>query len=182
MDIWSLWWNKTRILSICSRVCTIVWMHHFDSTEMIGEKARWALHKYAECRFDKILKATLPPKKTAAVEPPTSHLANHPSQTSKHAGHCWWSKDELLYDVLQWTPTHGHTSVDRLVKTYICQLWANTRCSLENLPREMAYRDGCRVCVCLCVKEKERERKRKRKRDKREPVLWAWRDDNDDFH
>ena len=25
---------------------------------------------------------------------------------------CWRSKDELINDVLQWTPSHGRTSVD----------------------------------------------------------------------
>ena len=33
--------------------------------------------------------------------------------------HCWRSKDELINDVLLWTPPHGHTSVGRPVKTYI---------------------------------------------------------------
>ena len=26
---------------------------------------------------------------------------------TRHAGHCWGSKDELISDVLQWTPSHG---------------------------------------------------------------------------
>ena len=26
---------------------------------------------------------------------------------TKHAGHCWRSRDELKRDVLLWTPTHG---------------------------------------------------------------------------
>ena len=26
---------------------------------------------------------------------------------SRHAGHCWRSRDELISDVLQWTPSHG---------------------------------------------------------------------------
>ena len=38
---------------------------------------------------------------------------------ARHAGHCWKSKDEFISNILQWTPTHGHTSVDQLVKTYI---------------------------------------------------------------
>ena len=33
-------------------------------------------------------------------------------------GYCWRSEDELKSDVLLWTPTHGHTSVDRQAKTY----------------------------------------------------------------
>ena len=26
---------------------------------------------------------------------------------TRHAGHCWRSRDELIRDVLLWTPTHG---------------------------------------------------------------------------
>ena len=26
---------------------------------------------------------------------------------TRHAGHCWKSRDELIRDVLLWTPTHG---------------------------------------------------------------------------
>ena len=48
---------------------------------------------------------------------------------------------ELISNVLLWTPTHGHTSVDRLAKTYIHQLYADTGCCLEDLLRAMADRD-----------------------------------------
>ena len=50
-----------------------------------------------------------------------------------HARHWWKSKDELISDVLQWTPTHGHTRVERLVKTYINRLNAGTGCCLEDV-------------------------------------------------
>ena len=33
--------------------------------------------------------------------------------------HCWRSKEELISDVLQWTPIHGHTSVSWATRTYI---------------------------------------------------------------
>ena len=38
---------------------------------------------------------------------------------TRHAEHCWWSKDKLISDILQWTFTHRHTSVDQPVRTYI---------------------------------------------------------------
>ena len=31
---------------------------------------------------------------------------------TRHAGHCWRSRDELIRDVLLWTPTHGHAKQD----------------------------------------------------------------------
>ena len=52
---------------------------------------------------------------------------------TRHTGHCKRNKDTLLSDVLQWTPTNGHASVDRTIKTYICQLYAEKGCSLEDL-------------------------------------------------
>ena len=61
---------------------------------------------------------------------------------AENAGHCWWSKDELIGDVPQWTTIDGHTSVGWPTKTYIYQFWVDTGCCLEKLPRVMADRDG----------------------------------------
>ena len=50
------------------------------------------------------------------------------AQKKKHfiqvrwARHCWRSKDELICDLLQWTPTNGHASVGWLAKSSIHQL------------------------------------------------------------
>ena len=32
---------------------------------------------------------------------------------ARNAGHCWRSRDELISDVLLWTPTHGHAKAGR---------------------------------------------------------------------
>ena len=40
---------------------------------------------------------------------------------TRHAGHCWRSKDELISDVLLWIPSHGQTSVGRPTRTYLQQ-------------------------------------------------------------
>ena len=53
---------------------------------------------------------------------------------TRHAGHCWRSRDELL-----WTPLHG-----RPARIYIQQLCADTGCSLEDLPEAMDDREGWR--------------------------------------
>ena len=38
---------------------------------------------------------------------------------TRHAGHCWRSRDELISDVLLWTPTYGRAnSGDQLEHTY----------------------------------------------------------------
>ena len=55
----------------------------------------------------------------------------------RHAGHCWRSRDELIRDVLLWTPTHGRAKAGRPARTYIQQLCEDTGCCPEDLPREM---------------------------------------------
>ena len=56
---------------------------------------------------------------------------------TRHAGHCWRSRDELISDVLQWTPTHGRAKAGRPARTYIQQLCEDTECCPEDLPRVM---------------------------------------------
>ena len=38
---------------------------------------------------------------------------------TRYAGHCWRSRDELISDVLQWTPTYGRPKAGRPARTYI---------------------------------------------------------------
>ena len=41
---------------------------------------------------------------------------------TRHAGHCWRSRDELISDVLLWTPKYGRAKAGRPSRTYIQQL------------------------------------------------------------
>ena len=52
---------------------------------------------------------------------------------TRHAGHCWRSRDELISDVFLWTPSHGRAKAGRPARTYIQQLCADSGCSLEDL-------------------------------------------------
>ena len=56
---------------------------------------------------------------------------------TRHAGHCWGSRDELISDVLLWTPTYGRVKAGRPARTYIQQLCEDTGCSPEDLPEAM---------------------------------------------
>ena len=56
---------------------------------------------------------------------------------ARHAGHCWKSRDELISDVLLWTPTYGWAKAGRPARTYIQQLCEDTGCSSEDLPEVM---------------------------------------------
>ena len=92
---------------------------------------------------------------------------------ARHAGHCWRSKDELVSDVLLWTPTYGQAKAGRPARTYIQQLCEDTGCNPEDLPEAMNDREKWRemvediraggmtwwwwwwwyiyICVCVCV-------------------------------
>ena len=61
---------------------------------------------------------------------------------TRHAGHCWRSKDELISDVFLWTPSHGRAKAGRPARTYIQQVCADTGCSPEDLPEAMDNREG----------------------------------------
>ena len=56
---------------------------------------------------------------------------------TRHAAHCWRSRDELISDVLLWTPTHGRAKAGRPARTYIQQLCEDTGCCPEDLSKAM---------------------------------------------
>ena len=66
---------------------------------------------------------------------------------TRHVGHCWRSNDELVSDVLLWTPSHGWAKAGQPARTYIHQLCANTECSPEDLPEAVDDREGWRERV-----------------------------------
>ena len=61
--------------------------------------------------------------------------------------HCWRSRDKLISDVLQWTPTYGQAKAGRPAWTYIQQLCEDTECSPEDLPEAMNDREKWRERV-----------------------------------
>ena len=63
---------------------------------------------------------------------------------TRHAGHCWRSRDELIRDVLLWISTHGRAKAGRPSRTYIQQLCEDTGCCPEDLPGAMNDREEWR--------------------------------------
>ena len=63
---------------------------------------------------------------------------------TRHAGHDWRSKDELISEVLPLNPSHGLESVGRTTRTYLLKLCMDTVCSLEGLQEAMDDRDEWR--------------------------------------
>ena len=139
----------------------------------------WTLTKRLEKKLDgnytRMLRAIL--NKSWRQHPTRHQLYGHLPPITKtiqvrrtrHAGHCWRSRDGLISDVLLWTPT----KVGRPARTYIQQLCEGTGCSPEDLPEAMndwenwweRVRDiratsttwwwyiyiYIYVCVCVCV-------------------------------
>ena len=117
----------------------------------------WTLTKRLERRLDgnytRMLKAVL--NKSWRQHPTRLQLYGHLPPITKtiqvrrtrHAGHCWRSKDELISDVLLWTPTYGCARVGRPARTYIQQLCEDTGCNPEDLPEAMNDREKWRERV-----------------------------------
>ena len=66
---------------------------------------------------------------------------------TRHAGHNWRSKDELMSDVLLWIPTYGRTKAGRPARTYLQQLCEDTGLSPEDQPEAMNDREKWRERV-----------------------------------
>ena len=63
---------------------------------------------------------------------------------TRHAGHCWRSKDELISNVILWTPTYVQAKAGRPARTYLEQLSEDTGCNPEELPEVMNNREKWR--------------------------------------
>ena len=66
---------------------------------------------------------------------------------TRHAWHCWRSRDELIRDVLLWTPTYGRARAGRPARTYIQQLCEDMGYRPEDLPEAMNDTEKCRERV-----------------------------------
>ena len=69
------------------------------------------------------------------------------ARRTRHAGHCWRSKDEIVSDVLRWTPAYGQSKAGRPARTVIQQLCDDTGCNPEELPKAMNDRETWRERV-----------------------------------
>ena len=66
---------------------------------------------------------------------------------TRHAGHCWRSRDELISNVLLWTPTYGWAKAGRPARTYIQELCEDMGCGPEDPPEAMNDREKWRERV-----------------------------------
>ena len=117
----------------------------------------WTLTKRLEKKIDgnytRMLQAIL--NKSWQQHPTKYQLYGHLPPITKtiqvrwtrHAGHCWRSRDELISDVLLWAPTYGRAKAGWPAQAYIQQLCEDMGCSPEDLPESMNNREKCREMV-----------------------------------
>ena len=117
----------------------------------------WTLTKRLEKKLDgnytRVLRAIL--NKSWRQHPTRHQLYGHLPPITKtiqvrrtrNAEHCWRSWDELISDVLQWTPTCGRAKAGRPAPTHIQQLCEDTGCSPEDMPEAMNNREKRRQRV-----------------------------------
>ena len=74
--------------------------------------------------------------------PPISKII-HIRQT-RHVGHSWRGKEELISDFILQTPSLGRASVGRSTRTYLQQINMDTGCSLEDQKQWMIGTNGDR--------------------------------------
>ena len=124
------------------------------------------LEKKLESNYTRMLRAIL--NKSWRQHPTRYQLYGHLPPITKtihvrrtrRAGHCWRSRDELINDVLLWTPTCGRKKAGQPIRTYIHQLCEDTGCCPEDLPEAV----------------NDREKWRQRVRDIRASgTTWWWR-------
>ena len=66
---------------------------------------------------------------------------------TRHAGHCWRSRVELISDVLLWTPIYIRAKAGWPARTYTHQHCEDTGCSPKVLPKAMNDRKKWRERV-----------------------------------
>ena len=121
----------------------------------------WTLTKRMEKRLGgnstRMLRAIL--NKSRRQYPTKQQLYSHQTPITKtikirptrHAGHCWKSRDELIRDVLQWNPSHGQAKAVWLARTYIQHFCVDTGCSPEDLLEAVDDREVWQERVMMIV-------------------------------
>ena len=111
------------------------------------------MEKKLNGKYTRMLRAIL--NKSWRQHPTKHHLYGHLPPITKpikvrptrHAGHCWRIRDELISDLLLWTPSYCRAKAGRPARTYLQQVCEDTECSPEDLPEAMNDREEWRKRV-----------------------------------
>ena len=113
---------------------------------------RWTITKRMDKKlngnYTRMLQAAL--NKSCRQQPIKHQLYGHLPHITKtmqvrwtrQARYCWRIKNEIISDILLWTPSHGRPKIGRPARTYVLHICADTGCSLEDVPGVMDFRDG----------------------------------------
>ena len=107
---------------------------------MDGEKAWHQLHKNAANNIEQVWRQHPTKQQLYGHLPPIMKTIK--IRWTRHPGHCWRSRDKLINDVVQLTPSYNQTKPGRPAQTYIQQLCVDTGCSPEDLSEAMDNRQG----------------------------------------
>ena len=111
----------------------------------------WTLTKRLEKKLDgnctRMLRAIL--NKSWRQHPTRHQLYGHlppimktiQVRWTRHAGHCWRSRNELISDVLLWTPKYSQAKAGQPAWTYLQQLCEDMGCGPKDLPEAMNDRE-----------------------------------------
>ena len=117
----------------------------------------WTLTKRMEKKLDssyaRVIQAIL--NKSWRRHPAKQQLYGHLPPITKiikirrtrYSGHCCRSRDELIRDDHEWTPSHGRAKTGHPAPTYIHRLYVDTECNLKDLPEAMGNREVWRERV-----------------------------------
>ena len=129
---------QAAVVSILLDGCTT-----WTLTKTVGEEAWRQLYKNVKGNIEQVLASNTPQSTNYTVTYLRSRKLYKLDEPG-HAGHCWRSKDEIVSDVLLWTPAYGQSKAGRPVRTYIQQLCDNTGCNPEDLSEAMNDRETWR--------------------------------------
>ena len=121
----------------------------------------WTLTKWLEKKLDgnytRTLRAILNKswRQHSTKQQPYGHLPpitkNIKVRRTRHARHCLRSRDELISDVLLWTPSRSRAKVGQPTRTYIQQLCEDMGCSPEDLSDTEGWRERVRDIRADCT-------------------------------
>ena len=158
MQLTKAWTAINKLLVIWKSDLTDKRKHSFFQAVVVSVLlygcTTWTLTKRLEKKLDgnytRILRAIL--NKSWRQYPTKHQLNGHQPpimktiqvRRTRHARHCRRSRDELISDVLLWTPTYGRAKAGPPAQTYIQQLCEDMGCSPEDLPGAMNDREKWR--------------------------------------
>ena len=100
-------WNESQFLPGSGRIDTVVWMHHLNANKTAGEEARRRQNPTKHQLYGHLPHIT----KTIQV------------RRTRHAGHCWRSRDHLISDVLRWIPISLSKNMTTSSNIHTAALW-----------------------------------------------------------